>query len=322
MGEIIHTEPTAIGSVLTELADTARDLAREAMAPNTRRAYAASWGVFSGWCADAGLSALPATAGNVALYVAHLVEIGRKPATISGALAAIAAAHRVAGHASPTEDESVRLVVRGARRALGTRQEGKRAIGVGLLKQIVATCQDSPIGRRDRALLLLGFAGAMRRSELVGLDVADVASVRDGVVVTIRKSKTDQTGQGHDVAIPYGSDPSTCPVRALADWIASAEIASGPIFRSVNRHGRIGADRLSDRAVAIVVKRACSAAGISPDAYAGHSLRSGLVTSSAEAGKPLDVIMRQTRHRSHAVALSYVRRADAFKSNAASGIGL
>lgn len=319
---------TAIAQVSTQalgpvgsLVDTVRALAREGSSENTRRAYASDWRAFSSWCSVAGLEALPALPSTLAVYVAHLVEAGRKASTITRAVAAISAAHKAAGHASPAADEAVRQVVKGARRALGTRPAQKAPVKVDDLRALVATLDASLASLRDRALLTVGFAGAFRRSELVALDVADIEETRDGLRITIRRSKTDQDGAGQVVGIPYGSDPATCPVRAVRAWKDAAGIVEGRLFRSVNRHGQAG-EALSDRAVALVVKRAATAAGLDASRFAGHSLRAGLVTTAAKAGKALDVIMRQTRHRSTAVVLGYIREAGLFENNAAAGIGL
>jgi integrase len=175
---------------------------------------------------------------------------------------------------------------------------------------------------RDRALLLLGFAGAFRRSELVSLDTGDVASAADGLVITLRRSKTDQEGQGRQVGLPFGSNPRTCPVRALRDWFTAAAIADGPIFRGVDRHGNIAVTRLTDQSVALVVKRAAAAAGLDPADYAGHSLRSGLATAAAMAGVSERSIMAQTGHKSLPVVRRYIRSGGLFRRNAAAAVGL
>lgn len=180
----------------------------------------------------------------------------------------------------------------------------------------------SPLGIRDRAFLLLGFAGAFRRSELVDLDVIDIVVNPDGVIATIRRSKTDQEGASQKVGIPYGRRPDTCPVLALTAWLELAGITSGPIFRPITRHGAILPARLSDRSVARIVQRSTEAAGLDPTQFAGHSLRAGLATSAAMAGAEERDIMRQTRHRSVAVARRYIRDGSLFRNNAAATVGL
>jgi integrase len=175
------------------------------------------------------------------------------------------------------------------------------------------------VGLRDRALLLVGFAGAFRRSELVALDVSDVEVGEDGLTVTLRRSKTDQEGAGRKVGIPRGSTPETCPVRALRAWLETAAITESALFRSVNRHGRVGS-RLSDKHVAIAVKEAAAPVGLDVKSFAGHSLRAGLVTSAAIQGRSDRSIMNQTGHRSVAMVQRYVRDASLFRDNAAQGL--
>src|SRR3954451_15074406 len=195
---------------------------------------------------------------------------------------------------------------------------------------MVATLGTDMIGIRDRALLLLGFAGAFRRSELVGLDVdaADATRAghieigRAGITVRLMRSKTDQEGQGQAIGIPFGAKPATCPVRAVQAWIKAAGIQSGPLFRSVNRHGQVSAERLSDKGVALVVKRCAEAAGLDPRVFAGHSLRAGLATSAAMAGVEERVIMSQTRHPSTTMVRRYIREGSLFRENAAGKVGL
>lgn len=174
------------------------------------------------------------------------------------------------------------------------------------------------IGTRDRALILLGFAGAFRRSELVGLDVDDCAFGKDGLTVTLRRSKTDQAGEGRRVGIPYGSNPDTCPVRNLQEWIARAGVSVGPLFRSITRHGC----RLTGNDVARVVKKLALRAGLDPSKYAGHSLRAGHATSAAIAGASERSIMRQMGHRSVQMVRRYIREGNLFRENSAGKLGL
>jgi integrase len=170
-------------------------------------------------------------------------------------------------------------------------------------------------------MLLMGFAGAFRRSELARIDVEDLELESRGYVVHLRNSKTDQEGAGRDVAIPYGSNPQTCPVRSLGAWLERAQIASGAVFRRVDRHGRV-LGRISPATVAAVVKRWAEEVGVDPGAVAGHSLRSGLATSAAAAGKSERAIMAQTGHRSSAMVRRYIKRASLFDECGATGIGL
>jgi integrase len=174
---------------------------------------------------------------------------------------------------------------------------------------------------RDRALLLVGFAGAFRRSELVGLNVEDLEFNENGLVVHLRRSKTDPEGRGRKVGIPYGLAPATCPVRAVEAWVQVLQIVEGPLFRAVDRHGRIHASRLTPQSVALVVKKRTAKEGIEGD-YAGHSLRAGLATAAAAAGVPERAIMAQTGHRSLTTLRKYIRDGSLFLENAAAKIGL
>ena len=178
------------------------------------------------------------------------------------------------------------------------------------------------IGTRDRALLLVGFAGAFRRSEIVALNVEDIAFSTDGATVTLRRSKTDQDGAGRKVGIPYGSNPATCPVRALQAWLAASGITEGPLFRWIRKAGRMQHGRLSGSAVAEIVKRHAGTAGLDTSKYAGHSLRAGLVTAAAIAGSSDRAIMKQSGHRSSAMVQRYIRDASLFRENAAAVVGL
>ena len=299
----------------------ARDYARQAKSNNTRRAYASDWDDFARWCQPYGFSPLPAKPETVALYLTALAD-ALKPSTLGRRLATISQVHQAAGHETPTTAAPVRLVWAGIRRAKGTDQHGKAPAVTPELRRMVDTLGDSLIGVRDRALLLIGFAGAFRRSELVGLDVKDVHCGHDGLTIFIRKSKTDQEGQGRKVGIPYGSHPHTCPVRAFAAWMEKCALVEGALFRSVTRHGKLQPGRLSDRAVALIVKRAAQKAGLDPDKYAGHSLRAGLATSAAQAGVSERSIMAQTGHKSVVVARRYIRDGSLFRDNAAAQVGL
>jgi integrase len=223
---------------------------------------------------------------------------------------------------TPTINSKVRLVPAGIRRSKGTAQVAKTPVLIEDLRRMVARLPATLLGARDRALLLVGFSGAFRRSELVALNVDDVAFTRDGLAVTIRRSKTDQAGEGRKIALPYGSNPETCPIRSLQDWMASSGITDGPLFRPINRHGRLASRRLSSGAVAEIVKRYAAAAGMDAALFAGHSLRSGLATSAAMAGASERSIMMQTGHRSLTTLRRYIRDGSLFRENAAAVVGL
>jgi integrase len=285
--------------------------------------YRKDWQAFTAWCAAQGFTPLPAAPAVVALYLSARATAGKKVATLQRELAAISQAHKVAGLASPRSDAAVQEVLKGIRRTVGVAPTQEKAPLLPLeLRAISAALPEGLIGKRDRALLTLGFAGAFRRSELVGLLVEDFAFNDDGLTVTLRRSKTDQEGEGRKVGVPFGSHPDTCPVRAVKAFLAAAELTEGPAFRHINRHGRMGSAALSGHALALVVKRAVARTGLDASKYAGHSLRAGLVTAAAKAGKSTHSIMRQTGHKSLAMVSRYIRDVKLFDDNAAAGVGL
>jgi integrase len=211
----------------------------------------------------------------------------------------------------------------GIRRVKGTAQQGKQPLSPEMLRKMFSGAPEDLRTARDRALLLVGFAGALRRSELVRLRVEDVRVTDDGLVVTIPRSKTDPEGEGQTVGIPYGSHPESCPVRALAAWLERSGITSGYLFPGIGRWGgEATAKPISDHQLAKIIKRLASRAGLDPAAYSGHSLRSGLATSAAEGGASERAIMEQTRHRSLKQVRKYIRRGSLFQDNAAARSGL
>jgi site-specific recombinase XerD len=321
--ELIRVEPsshTEIGP-LADIADRASDFIRQSKASNTLRAYRSDWSHFVAWCKVHNQSALPATSDTVALYVADLAST-HKPGTLTRRLSAISQAHGIAELESPTAAAKVRLVIAGIRRSQGTAQTAKTPVLVDDLRKMISELQENLLGVRNRALLLIGFAGAFRRSELVALDFSDAAVTREGLVVTILKSKTDQEGEGRKIGIPYGAHLATCPIRSLHEWLERSGIKEGPLFRPINRHGTMAETRLSGAAVAAVVKRYVEESGLDASGFAGHSLRSGLATSAAMAGASERSIMNQTGHRSLNMVRRYIRDGSLFRENAVSVIGL
>jgi site-specific recombinase XerD len=252
------------------------DRRRTHKAPATRRAYAQQWAAFAAYCVAADVAAMPAHPATVADYLATLADKGCATSTAQLVRSAIGYMHKSQGVASPTTAPAVQATMIGIKTTLGMMQRKVDALGLHGLHLVVAELGGSAGDLRDRALLLLGFGGAFRRSELVALTVADLAPTAGGLDVTIRRSKTDQTGAGRVVAVPYGSAADVCAVRAVQAWIAAAGIADGAIFRSVDRHGNVAAAGLTGGAVARIVKARCAAAGLDADRYSGHSLRAGL----------------------------------------------
>jgi integrase len=227
----------------------------------------------------------------------------------------IGRAHTELGFSDPTKDVLVRKVLMGIKRTKGC---GQRQVAPLLKEDLLRmlTRMEGLRGLRDRALLLIGFAAALRRSELAALDVEDVEHVDEGVLLNIRRSKTDQTALGRRVAIPYGTQDA-CPVRALFNWLVRANIKTGAVFRSIDRIDRIAGTRLSVQSIALIVKEHARQIGLDSACYSGHSLRAGLVTSAIQAGVGVHKIQQQTGHRSLAMVARYVRDNDLFRSNAA-----
>jgi site-specific recombinase XerD len=307
----------AAGSLaaLEPLVEAARGYAKHAKAPNTRRAYAADWKTFEAWCTQHRLQSLPAPSGVIATYLADLAKQGRKPATIRRALSGIAHGHTSAGYPwAKNQPTQVRDVLSGIDRT-GEPARKKAPIGVMQLAALVARAS-----ARDRAIVLLGWAGAFRRTELVALNIPDVVFTPEGLTVRVVKSKTDQKRKGAVVGVTAAEkDPRVCPVRAVREYLAwrlnggwGAE--DGALF--LNPRG----ERLSDHSVALVVKRLAARAGLDAATVAAHSLRSGFATSAAGGKKSLDAIMRQGRWKNVQTVLGYVRPATVFDDNAGKGL--
>ncbi|WP_375455740.1 site-specific integrase [uncultured Methylobacterium sp.] len=308
-------------AVFTSSIESAAAYAAEAKSPRTRAAYRAAATAFAAWCRSAGhpvgLPEEPASVAVTAAYLAAMADRGAKASTIDLHTAAIAFAHRAAGHEPPTSSEAVKAVVRGIRRRIGTKVTRKAPATADALKKILKRIPETLVGKRDRALLLIGFAAALRRSELVALQVSDLERSAEGVIVHIAKSKTDQEGAGHTVPVPAGSKLK--PVQALDAWLSAAAIASGPVFRPVAKGGRVGLVALTDRSVAQIVKDRAGSAGFDAALFSGHSLRAGFVTSALEAGADLLKVMDVTRHTQVDTLKAYDRRAQAFKNHAGKG---
>lgn len=301
--------------------DQAREFARLSKAENTLRGYRADWRDFCQWCELNSQRPLPASPDVVAAYIAECA--GRlKVGSIQRRLNAIAEAHKAIGAESPTAAGIVRNTLKGIKRTLGTAAVQKTPALTDDIRAIVDSTDSGLIGLRDRALILLGFAGAFRRSELVGLDAEDCAFGKDGLTVTLRRSKTDQEGQGRRIGIPYGSNPETCPVRVVQSWLELAAITEGPLFRSLTRHGKVQPYRLSPVDVARIVKKLAKLVGLDPAKYAGHSLRAGHATSAAASGASERSIMNQTGHRSVQMVRRYIREGNLFRENSGGKLGL
>ena len=291
-------------------------------APATLAAYRSDWRAFTNWCDTHRHRSLPAVPDTLVAWLQAQTAAGYAVATIQRRLITIRRQHHRNGRPSPTDTPEVQATWAAARRRLGTASRKVAPLTLELLRQLIATCPSTPAGHRDHALLVIGFAGALRRSEIASISLADIGSDPAGIILTIRKSKTDQHQAGQRLGLPHGDAPATCPVRVLAAWTAHLPTTSGPLFRPIDRHGNIAHRHLTGRAIAEIIKRRCTLAGLDPDRYSGHSLRAGFATSAAAAGATEIAIARQTRHRSMEVLRGYIREGDLFRTNAATTIGL
>jgi integrase len=298
-----------------------REYIRASKADNTLRGYQSDWRSFCTWCEQHGACPLPALPETVAAYIAECAAT-LKVGSIQRRLNAIAEAHKAVNLESPTHSGIVKNTLKGIRRTNGTSPAQKTAALTDDIRAMVGATNAGLIGSRDRAMILLGFSGAFRRSELVALDLDDCSFGADGLTINLRRSKTDQQGAGRKIGIPYGSNPETCPVRTVQKWIELVRIGSGPLFRSISRHGRLRPSRLSPIDVARVIKKLAERAGLDAAKYAGHSLRAGHATSAAIAGASERSIMNQTGHRSVQMVRRYIRDGSLFRNNSASKLGL
>ena len=335
---VVVAQTGSVPTLVAEMAEKAAGYAEAAKASNTRRAYRSDWQVFETWCAGKGVIAMPAAADTVLAYlIDHAGQL--KVATLSRRLSAIREAHLYAGHPLDTSGVAFRDVWRGIRRTHAAPQVQKAPLLTAQLRRTVGTLPDTNAGRRDRALLLVGFGAALRRSELAALEVCSnggaswIEETPDGLTIHLGASKTDQEGEGDLIGVPYGANVETCPVRAYKAWLTVSGITSGPAFRAIDRHGNMSDEALTDKAVARIVKRSIIAAETLNGAtmeeaktaaarFAGHSLRSGLATSASANDAPGQAIQRQLRHKKFDTTMKYIRVGQLYKKNAAGMAGL
>ncbi|WP_158932644.1 site-specific integrase [Acidisphaera sp. S103] len=293
-------------------------------APATLRAYATDLANFEAWCGRHGFTPMPATPEIVGAYLAAAGE-GYAMPTLRRRVAAIARACGVAGHPLDTKHPAIRETLRGIGRKHGAPARRSAALTTAEMRKLSRACGTDLAGARDRALLLIGFAGALRRSELVGLDMEQTTWTGDGLKLLIERSKTDKAGEGAEIAIPRGRSEETCPVTALQTWLTTAEITAGPLFRKVNRGGMVEAARLSPDAVRQILLKRAARAGLKGTLFepiSPHGLRAGFVTTAYRNGVPDEEIMGHTRHRSLTTMRSYVRRAKLGQTSPAGKLGL
>jgi integrase len=311
-------EQPALPAILNEKIEQAAAYARAARAGATRRAYESDWAIFTAWCAAHALVALPATPEVVAVFASDQAVGGLNPATIGRRIAAIGHYHRAGGHPAPTALPTAgRLaeVLAGIRAEHGGAKRRKQPADAAALRNMLAAIEgDGLRALRDRAILAVGMAAALRRSEIVALAVDHVALVPEGLRLTIARSKTDRAGAGAVIAIPEGS--RIRPKALLLAWMAAAGHDSGPLFRRLSRSDALTADAMSDRAIARLVQHHAAAAGYDPTQFAGHSLRAGFLTEGAAQGATIFKLQEVSRHKSVQVLSDYVRNAELFRDHA------
>ncbi len=318
------TPPPAPSTELVELADlnrSMRDYADRAQAPNTTRAYTSDWQAFTRWADEHGLPSMPADPATCALYLTAIAQTGLKLATIRRRAAAITRAHRASHHPTPLADPRVKSVLEGIARTHGQPPRKKAGLDRDQLVAVIAAIDPTTTaGLRDRALLLTGFALALRRSELVSLQVEDLKPHPDGLLVTLNRSKTDQHSHGHTFLLAPGKTAQACPVTALHAWIDHAQLTHGPIARRRSRSGRV-LDPLTPQSIPLIIRRRLAAAGlpgVNLDDYAGHSLRSGFATQAARDGYTPTQIRHVTRHKDPAPSTATSKPVPAPKTSPAS----
>lgn len=301
----------------TPLIDTAKAYIENSTSPATRKAYASDLRIFADWCQANGIESVPTKPEVVAMFLSHQAKAGISPSTLTRRTAAIRFAHEAQGHDTPTGSKLVSATLKGIRRAaVGVAKKQKAPATADRITAMVSHCPASLAGLRDKAILLLGFAGAFRRSELAALTIDDIEETADGLRVTIRKSKTDQEGAGQVIAIPNGARLRV--VKALQDWLAAAAITEGFLFRPVTKGGTLRPLPLTDRSIANLVKKYAALAGLNAADFSGHSLRAGFLTSAAENGATVFKMAEVSRHKSIETLRGYVRSAELFKDHAGS----
>lgn len=305
---------------LEHLVEKTQEYIANAKSENTRKAYKADWKDFENWCKAKMLTPLPASPQTIAAYLTERAST-LKVASIERRLVSIRQAHIMSGNYFDKNHPLITQTLKGIKNTHGNSQTAKAPILIEDLREMIQNLKNNLQGIRDKALLLIGFAGALRRSEIVQLKVSDVAFVKEGLELTIRQSKTDQTAKGEVLPIPYGSNPETCPVRTLQAWLEKAEIKTGSLFRSINKHGHVSSQALCSASVALIVKRNSHFAG-KQLAYSGHSLRAGFCTTAACKGIPEHAIMRQSRHKKSDTLRKYIRMGSLWKDSAVTKMGL
>ena len=297
---------------------------KSSKASNTVRAYKSDFNDFEIFCARNGFNSLPSEPKIVSLYLTHLSTKNAKMSTLKRRLVSIGVIHRLKGHYLDNKHPSIIENIMGIKRRKGSIQKSKKPLLINHLKQLINVIDEQKnedIKKlRDRSIILVGFTGGFRRNEIVSLDYEDLDFVQEGLKIQIRRSKTDQFGEGSVKALPYFDSSKYCPVISLKNWIEISKIESGPLFRRFVKGSKLSKNRLTDQTVALLIKEYLMLAGIESKNYSGHSLRSGFATSAAESGAEERNIMAMTGHKSTEMVRRYIKEANLFKNNALNNI--
>jgi site-specific recombinase XerD len=289
-------------------------------ANNTLRAYKSDFKDFGLFCAQNGFKSLPSDPKIVSLYLTHLSTKDVKMSTLKRRLVSIGVIHKLKGYYLDTKHPSIIENIMGIKRRKGSIQRGKKPLLINILKKLINVIdkeKNEEIKKlRDRSIILIGFSGGFRRNEIVSLDYDDLDFVKEGLKINLKRSKTDQFGEGSIKGLPYFDNSQYCPVISIRKWIEISKIKSGPLFRRFNKGSKLSESRLSDQTVALLIKDYLKIAGIESRNYSGHSLRSGFATSAAESGAEERSIMQMTGHKSTEMVRRYIKDANIFKNNA------
>ena len=293
---------------------------RSSKAKNTVRAYNSDFNNFGLFCAQNGFKSLPSDPKIVSLYLTYLSTKGSKMSTLKRRLVSIGIIHKLKGHYLDMKHPSIIENIMGIKRRKGSSQKGKKPILISTLKKIINVIEEQDKEEikkfRDRSIILIGFSGGFRRNEIVTLNHDDLDFVAEGIKINLRRSKTDQFGEGFTKALPYFDNPQYCPVVSLKKWMEVSKIRSGPVFRRLSKGSKLSENRLTDQTVALLIKQYLQLIGIDSKNYSGHSLRSGFATSAAESGVEERNIMAMTGHKSTEMVRRYIKEANLFKNNA------
>ena len=289
-------------------------------ADNTVRAYKSDFRDFGLFCAQNGFKSLPSEPKVVSLYLTHLSTKNNKISTLKRRLVSIGVIHKLKGYYLDTKHPIIIENIMGIKRRKGIKQKGKKPLLINDLKKVINVIDefnnDDLKKFRDRSIILIGFSGGFRRNEIVSLDYDDLDFVNEGLKINLKKSKTDQYGEGSLKALPYFDNTQYCPVLSLKNWLEISDIKSGPLFRRFSKGSKLSKYRLTDQTVALLIKKYLKLAGIDGKNYSGHSLRSGFATSAAESGAEERSIMAMTGHKSTEMVRRYIKEANLFKNNA------